>query len=146
MSKFSKKLFHCWHPVAYGRDVALDAPYGSMLLDEAIVVWRTADGVPHAMQDLCIHRGTALSLGRVEDDRLICPYHAWHYDREGVCVKIPQKAEADAAIPSKARVPRLPGRRALRPHLGRARRSGVSATPCARARGRGLEGRSNRPL
>ena len=104
MSKFSKKLFHCWHPVAYGRDLALDAPYSSTLLDKALVLWRTADGVPHAMQDLCIHRGTALSLGRVEDDCLICPYHAWHYNRDGLCVKIPQNAET--AIPSKARVPR----------------------------------------
>ena len=103
MSKFTEKLFHCWHPVAYGRDVNRDTPYGSMLLDEAIVVWRTADGAPHVLQDLCIHRGTALSLGRVEDDCVVCPYHAWRYDAAGACVKIPQ--QADAAIPSKAKVP-----------------------------------------
>ncbi len=103
MSKFSEKLFRCWHPVAYGNEVAPDAPFGTTLLNEAIVVWRTADGVPHAMQDLCIHRGTALSLGRIEDDCVVCPYHAWRYDAEGMCVRIPQKA--DASIPTKARVP-----------------------------------------
>ena len=102
MSRFAEKLFHCWHPVAYGREVPQDAPYGSMLLDEAIVVWRTADGAPHVMRDVCIHRGTALSLGRLEDDCLVCAYHAWHYDATGACVKIPQ--QADAPIPPKARV------------------------------------------
>ena len=55
------------------------------------------------MQDLCIHRGTALSLGSLEDDCLACAYHAWHYDAEGACVKIPQ--QADARIPPKARIP-----------------------------------------
>ena len=102
MSKFSEKLFHCWHPVAYAHEVPQDAPYGSTVLDEAIVVWRTADGVPHVMQDLCIHRGSALSLGSLEDDCLVCPYHAWRYDAEGTCVAIPQ--QADARIPRKARV------------------------------------------
>ena len=103
MSKFSRKLFHCWHPIAYSHEVPPDAPYGSTLLNEALVVWRTSDGVPHAMQDLCIHRGTALSKGRLKDDCVVCPYHAWHYNAEGVCVKIPQKVDS-TQVPSKARV------------------------------------------
>ena len=103
MSKFSKKLFQCWHPVAYSHEVPSDAPYGSTLLDEALVIWRTGDGVPHAMQDLCIHRGSALSKGRLKDDCVVCPSHAWHYNAEGACVKIPQKVNA-TEIPLKARV------------------------------------------
>ncbi len=102
MSRFAERLFHCWHPVAYGREVPQGTPYGSKLLDTALVVWRTADGAPHVMRDVCIHRGTALSLGRLEDDCLVCPYHAWRYDATGACVKIPQ--QAGARIPLKARV------------------------------------------
>ena len=101
MSKFAEKLFQCWHPVAYSTEVPADKPVSAKLLDELLVVWRTADGQPHAMQDLCIHRGTALSLGWLKDDCIVCPYHAWEYDASGACVKIPQKA--GGSIPTKAR-------------------------------------------
>ena len=97
-----EKLRECWHPVAYGHEVA-GGPYGTRLLDEALVVWRSSDGRAHAMRDLCIHRGTALSLGWVADDCLVCPYHAWHYDVTGRCVRIPQSKHT--TIPAKARTP-----------------------------------------
>ena len=101
MSKFAEKLFQCWHPVAYSYEVPPDNPVSAKLLDELLVIWRTADGQPHAMQDLCIHRGTALSLGWLKEDCIVCPYHGWEYDTSGACVKIPQKA--GGSIPTKAR-------------------------------------------
>ena len=55
------------------------------------------------MSDLCVHRGTALSLGRVQGDELVCAYHGWRYGADGRCVAIPQK-EDPAAVPAKARV------------------------------------------
>ena len=70
-----EKLRRCWHPVAYGHEVT-GAPHATRLLDEALVLWRSSDGRAHAMRDLCIHRGTALSLGWVADDCIVCPYHA----------------------------------------------------------------------
>lgn len=103
MDTFPEKLMRCWHPVAYAHDVKASEPYGATLLDEAIVVWRSADGMAHAMRDLCIHRGTALSLGWVADDCIVCPYHAWRYDVHGKCVRIPQSKHA--TIPSKAKTP-----------------------------------------
>ncbi|MFT6995698.1 MAG: phenylpropionate dioxygenase-like ring-hydroxylating dioxygenase large terminal subunit, partial [Maribacter sp.] len=100
---FPKKLFSCWHPVGYSYEIKADKPYGTFLLDEPVVVWRTADGNVHAMRDVCIHRGTALSLGWIKDDCLVCPYHAWQFDKKGDCVLIPQAPEAE--IPSKAKTP-----------------------------------------
>ena len=76
MRAFPRKLFDCWHPVAYGHEVAAAIPYAATLLGEAVVIWRSADGQPHAMRDVCVHRGTALSLGWVADDCIVCPYHA----------------------------------------------------------------------
>jgi phenylpropionate dioxygenase-like ring-hydroxylating dioxygenase large terminal subunit len=99
---FPEKQARCWHPVAYSHEVT-DTPVGATLLGEAVVVWRTGDGRARAMRDLCIHRGTALSLGWITDDCLVCPYHAWRYDASGACVRIPQSATA--AIPPKARTP-----------------------------------------
>lgn len=100
--KFPEKLFACWHPVAYSKEVNKE-PFGTFLLDQAIVIWRSSDGATHAMRDLCIHRGTALSLGWVKEDCLVCPYHAWEYDKKGACVFIPQAP--DAQIPAKANTP-----------------------------------------
>lgn len=97
---FPEKLMTCWHPVAYC-DELTEKPYGTFLLDQAVVVWRDSKGAVHAMRDLCIHRGTALSLGWVKDDCLVCPYHAWEYNKKGKCVKIPQAA--DTPIPAKAK-------------------------------------------
>ncbi|MFT5890578.1 MAG: phenylpropionate dioxygenase-like ring-hydroxylating dioxygenase large terminal subunit [Dokdonia sp.] len=100
---FPEKLFACWHPVGYSHEIKADEPFGSILLDEAIVIWRTSDGGVHAMRDLCIHRGTALSLGWIKNDCLVCPYHAWEYDKKGDCVFIPQSPNTE--IPSKAKTP-----------------------------------------
>jgi vanillate O-demethylase monooxygenase subunit len=73
------------------------------LLGERIALFRLASGVA-CLRDLCIHRGTPLSLGWVEGDRIVCAYHGWNYDRCGVCVRIPAIAP-DRPIPAKARVP-----------------------------------------
>jgi vanillate O-demethylase monooxygenase subunit len=96
----------CWHPVAFAADVA-DRPVHADLLGEPLVVWRGADRALRVMSDLCVHRGTALSLGWVADDELVCPYHAWRYGADGRCVAIPQK-EDPTAVPAKARVRSFP--------------------------------------
>ncbi|HWO96563.1 MAG TPA: Rieske 2Fe-2S domain-containing protein [Bacillus sp. (in: firmicutes)] len=56
----------------------------------------------HAFKDTCIHRGAALSLGKVVDNCIICPYHGWEYDTDGKCTKIPQQPEG-RVIPPKAK-------------------------------------------
>ena len=99
---FPGKLSNCWHPVAYSEEIGGESPFPAKLLGESIVVWREENGQPHAMRDLCIHRGTALSLGHLVDDCIVCPYHGWRYDSTGACVLIPQTANEN--VPSKARV------------------------------------------
>src|SRR5262249_53361785 len=51
-------------------------------------------------EDVCLHRGTRLSLGKVTDGLLACPYHGWTYDMTGRCVRIP--AHPDQPPPPKA--------------------------------------------
>lgn len=89
-----------WHPVAYADDVN-ETPVPVRLLDEPLVIVRL-DGQIVAFTDLCIHRGTALSLGTVTGDRLQCAYHGWEFDSSGSCVRIPSRPQG--SIPRRARV------------------------------------------
>src|SRR4051794_32685027 len=89
-----------WHPVARVEDLAGGGPIGARLLGEDIVVWRSGDEY-FAWRDLCVHRGTRLSLGKVrEGGRLECPYHGWTYGTDGRCVHIP--AHPEQVPPAKA--------------------------------------------
>jgi phenylpropionate dioxygenase-like ring-hydroxylating dioxygenase large terminal subunit len=90
----------CWHPVAYAETVA--APHATMLLGEPLVLWRDAHGGVRACRDVCVHRGTALSLGRVEGDEIVCAYHGWRYGADGACTAIPQLADP-TRVPPRAR-------------------------------------------
>jgi phenylpropionate dioxygenase-like ring-hydroxylating dioxygenase large terminal subunit len=95
-------LVHDWHPVATTEQVDSQVPLGARLLGEDLVLWR-ADGKTLAWQDLCLHRGTRLSLGKVvEHDELECPYHGWTYNAEGRCVRIP--AHPERKPPTRAQV------------------------------------------
>ena len=77
-----------WHPVALSSDVQ-QGPVGVRLLDEDLVLWRDAEGVANAFVDRCPHRGARLSLGRVNEGNLECPYHGWQFAESGQCVKVP---------------------------------------------------------
>ncbi|MEE8110603.1 MAG: aromatic ring-hydroxylating dioxygenase subunit alpha [bacterium] len=88
-----------WHPVAFSEDVA-EKPLAVRLLDERVVVCRLG-GQVRAFDDLCIHRGTALSLGWVEGENLVCAYHGWAFRGDGQCVRIPS-IPTEKTIPQKA--------------------------------------------
>jgi phenylpropionate dioxygenase-like ring-hydroxylating dioxygenase large terminal subunit len=99
-------LLDFWHPVAWAHEV-IDRPRATVLLGRGLVLWRDADGLVRCFRDLCLHRGTALSLGAVEDGALVCAYHGWAYAADGACVRIPQ-LPADQPIPAGARAVAFP--------------------------------------
>ncbi len=100
MTTNAPSMENFWHPLATSEEVTAQ-PKQFMLLGEKIVAFRDEAGVV-AFKDRCIHRGTALSGGKVKDGKITCPYHGWSYDRTGACVHIPSLPEG-APIPNKAR-------------------------------------------
>jgi len=93
-------LRRCWHPVGYSRELE-HPPRATTLLDEPLVLWRDSAGAAHAFRDVCVHRGTALSLGAVEGDEIVCAYHGWRYRGDGACTAIPQLSDP-ARVPARA--------------------------------------------
>ena len=94
-----------WHPVALSEELS-DRPLAVRLLGERLAVCRL-NGEAAVFRDLCIHRGTPISLGWVEGGRLVCAYHGWSYDGAGRCARIPS-VPAGRPIPKKARLTAYP--------------------------------------
>lgn len=63
------------------RPVSIDI--GTSEVPERIVLFRNSKGEVVATQDRCPHRGAPLSLGKIENDEIVCPYHGWRIDRDG---------------------------------------------------------------
>lgn len=90
-----------WYPVLSSRELRT-RPIARVRFGEKLVFWRDTRGAPVCMRDRCAHRGAALSLGRVQEDSIECPFHGFRYNREGRCVRMP--AEAGREIPADCRV------------------------------------------
>jgi phenylpropionate dioxygenase-like ring-hydroxylating dioxygenase large terminal subunit len=82
-------LLNDWHPVAAASALAAGVAHPAKLLGTELVLWRGADGEPRAWLDRCAHRGTRLSIGRIDNDHLVCAYHGWRYAADGRCAEVP---------------------------------------------------------
>lgn len=89
-----------WHPVAFSDDIT-NTPFRFQLLDRPLIAVRLG-GKVSVFKDLCIHRGSALSLGKVIGEEIQCAYHGWRFDGEGQCTFIPSRPSG--SIPKKARI------------------------------------------
>lgn len=81
-------LRNAWYAASWLDDLD-DAPLGRTILDEPVVIYRTQDGSPVALADMCPHRFAPLSRGRVDGDTIRCPYHGLVFDKGGACVHNP---------------------------------------------------------
>ena len=89
-----------WHPVSFISELQKDKPFGIVLLDVPLVLYRTSTGVI-AAQRACPHRGADLAQGWIEDDAINCPYHGFQYDSNGKCIKLPFAGDDAVKIPEK---------------------------------------------
>lgn len=91
-----------WYVACLETDVA-DGPHASRILDQGIVVWRS-NGKIVALENRCVHRAAALSLGRCEGANLRCMYHGLLFNEAGLVVEIP----GQDVIPPNAKVRTYP--------------------------------------
>jgi phenylpropionate dioxygenase-like ring-hydroxylating dioxygenase large terminal subunit len=92
-----------WFVVARSADLEDGKAIPAKLLGIELVLWRSVDKVM-AWRDLCVHRGTRLSIGEVKDGRIICPYHGWNYDTAGACKHIPAMPNLTPPVRARAHV------------------------------------------
>ena len=99
-----------WYAVLESRSLT-SKPVGIERLGEHLVAWRTDGGEAVVQRDRCSHKGARLSLGRVTDGCIECPYHGLRFDSSGACRLAPFMGR-QFDIPSTWRVEAYPTREA----------------------------------
>jgi phenylpropionate dioxygenase-like ring-hydroxylating dioxygenase large terminal subunit len=77
-----------WYVVLNSKQVKKN-PIGVTRLGEKMVFWRDDNGKVACAVDRCPHRGAQLSIGKVSNGNLQCPFHGFEFDSSGKCVLIP---------------------------------------------------------
>jgi len=81
-----------WYIACRSKDLRR-TPVSRTIMGRHLVLFRTAAGEVAALKDRCAHRNAPLSLGKVCENTLQCPYHGWRYDTHGRIVEIPALAQ-----------------------------------------------------
>jgi nitrite reductase/ring-hydroxylating ferredoxin subunit len=77
-----------WHPIALSESLR-DLPKRVTILGEELVLFRDRQGLAGLLYPRCMHRGTSLYYGKVEDRGIRCCYHGWLFDVRGHCLEQP---------------------------------------------------------
>jgi phenylpropionate dioxygenase-like ring-hydroxylating dioxygenase large terminal subunit len=85
-----------WTIVGLSRDLR-DKPLPIRVAGQRVVLFRDREGRPAALLDRCPHRGVALSLGKVENGEIVCPFHGWRFNDRGENCHVPWNPDAKLA-------------------------------------------------
>ena len=93
-----------WHPVCTSAQLPQPdcAPLRVRLLGENYVAFRDTEGKVGFLEELCMHRGASLALGRVEEGGIRCLYHGWKFSASGAVLETPNHADPKYAARMKA--------------------------------------------
>jgi nitrite reductase/ring-hydroxylating ferredoxin subunit len=81
-----------WQPVATSVQ-ATTRPKKVRVLGEDLILFRDRKGRPGLLYPRCMHRGTTLFYGKVEDEGIRCCYHGWLFGVDGTCLDQPCEPE-----------------------------------------------------
>ncbi len=95
---------NAWYVAAWLHEIEPGCPHARTIIDQPIVLYRTAANELVALEDRCCHRFAPLSMGRLEGDDLRCMYHGLKFAPDGRCIEIP----GQKLIPQSACVRRYP--------------------------------------
>lgn len=85
-----------WMPFALSSDLpAPDCPpLRVRLYGEDLLAFRNTDGEVGLLEEMCMHRGVSLAVGRVEDNGIRCLYHGWKFGVDGTIQETPNHCDA----------------------------------------------------
>ena len=78
-----------WYVVAQIDEITEDKPHKVTVWGKDYVIWKTKDNKYNALEDVCSHKGAALSIGTLKDNCIVCPYHGYEFNPKGELVDVP---------------------------------------------------------
>jgi phenylpropionate dioxygenase-like ring-hydroxylating dioxygenase large terminal subunit len=91
-----------WFQVAYSEELGERAVMPLKYFGRDLVLFRDGDGKAHVLDAHCPHLGAHLGYGgRVEGNCIRCPFHAWEFEGNGQCARVPY---SDKAPPPRAKI------------------------------------------
>ena len=77
-----------WQPIGFANELS-DKPKRKRILGEDVVLFRDELGKFGVLALRCMHRGTSLEFGHIENGGLRCCYHGWLYGVDGKVLETP---------------------------------------------------------
>ena len=88
--QFPKPYPNGWYKICESKDLPVGKVVAVSALGREFVVFRGEDGKAGVLNAFCPHLGTHLGHGgKVVGNNLVCPYHLWEFDCDGVNKRIP---------------------------------------------------------
>jgi phenylpropionate dioxygenase-like ring-hydroxylating dioxygenase large terminal subunit len=97
-------FFENWYPISPIEDLDSTRPTPVTLLGLRLVIWKPKLSENfQVFLDRCPHRLAPLSEGRIDEKtgNLMCSYHGWQFDSQGICTHIPQAEKPELVTENK---------------------------------------------
>ena len=78
-----------WYVIGTKSDFLVNKPVKATIWNKNYVVWRTMNDTYVGLDDACTHKGAALSKGKICNNNVVCPYHGYEFDADGILTKVP---------------------------------------------------------
>jgi nitrite reductase/ring-hydroxylating ferredoxin subunit len=85
----TQKYDMSWYVVGETKEIKINYPFKATIWSKDYVIWRTPDKKFHALEDVCPHKGSALSIGTIQNDHIVCPYHGYEFNNNGNLTVVP---------------------------------------------------------
>ena len=99
-----------WYAILPSKNVKVGQIVAVKRMNLDLALFRNSKGDIGCVVDQCTHRGAALSLGKVMDDCIQCPFHGLEFNKLGKCTFIPANGKSSTADISRYNVRQYPVR------------------------------------
>ncbi len=94
-----------WYHIAFSNELQPGDVFPRKFFGKDLVLYRTDGGHAKLLDAFCPHLGAHIGYGgRIDGETIICPFHSWHFDGDGVCIEVPYATKT----------PELVGKRCLK--------------------------------
>ena len=78
-----------WYVIGETNSFLTNVPKKIKVWNTNYVVWKNENNTFVGLDDVCPHKGASLSGGKVCNDHIVCPYHGYEFNTDGILSKVP---------------------------------------------------------